>query len=219
MCFLGQTPGSLAIRLLTRLLYLYLPLDGTIGLETACEFPSPTTWLFGLIYSLKEKCTDFHSTMRSKCLVKKKKNPKNLSPEHTSVFLYFQKLETDAMKSRSVHNKNKTSPRGCFVLFFCIIFLCLCMLPSEEYHSYILTGVALAVVAKTSDGVSLTCLLIHASFVRQPAATPATLTDIPYTSSRPVTSAAPGTNLCIHDSTCISCAHATHHQVNIQVLN
>lgn len=72
------------------------------------------------------------------------------------------------------------------------------MLPSEEYHSYILTGVALAVVAKTSDGVSLTCLLIHASFVRQPAATPATLTDIPYASSRPVTSAAPGTNLCIN---------------------
>lgn len=58
---------------------------------------------------------------------KKKINPQNLSPEHTSVFLYFQKLETDAMKSRSVHNKNKTSPQGCFVLFFCIIFyVCAC---------------------------------------------------------------------------------------------
>lgn len=141
---------------------------------------------------------------------KKKKSPKSVTRAHLS-FLVFSKTwnRCHEIQICSQQKQNITARLFCFVFLY--YFLCLCMLPSEEYHSYILTGVALAVVAKTSDGVSLTCLLIHASFVRQPAATPATLTNIPYASSRPVTSAAPGTNLCIHDSTCISCAHATHH--------
>lgn len=36
------------LRLLARLLYLYLPLDGTIGLQSMCDLSSPTSTLLSV---------------------------------------------------------------------------------------------------------------------------------------------------------------------------
>lgn len=116
------------------------------------------------------------------------------SKSQYTICLYFINVQTTLCSSGLFTTQNKRLQRV-ISLQGLLLYVCIFKGISELHFDRSLTG-------SVSNLPSRPCLFV---------ATAAILTDSPYTSRLPVSSAAPRTSLCDHGSTCISCAHATHH--------